>query len=66
MPLKELNHRINQIGEQYGKDEDQNNSSGTVDRHAYPYNEESRQYDIHGAAVGERHFQLSMRKNLPA
>src|SRR5215472_1846510 len=70
MSLQELDYWINQVGEEYSKDEDQNDAPSAVDGCAHHAKEQYGQQDAGGAAVGECHFQLSMRsrpgRSLPA
>jgi hypothetical protein len=56
MALQELDHRINQVSEENGKDKDEKDSSCAVKSCAYHAKEQYGQQDVEGAAMGECHL----------
>jgi hypothetical protein len=53
MPLLELDERVQQIGEEDGKDEDRNDATGTVNNPTDCRDEQNGQHDIQGSAIWE-------------
>src|SRR5215469_6409426 len=64
MPLQELDYRINQIGKEYGKHEDQDDAPGAIYDCAHDGKEQYRQQDVRGAALSEGHWWLSVSERL--
>ncbi len=64
MPLQELDHGINQVGKEYGKDEDQKDAPCAVHGGAHNGKEQYRQQDVRGAALREGHWLLSVREEI--
>src|SRR5208337_591682 len=53
MPLLELDERVQQIGEEDGKDEDRNDAPGTVNNPTDCRQQQNGQQDIQGSAIWE-------------
>src|SRR5262249_40267322 len=60
MPLQELGHRINQIGKEHGKYEDQNDAPCAIYSCAHHGKEQYGQQDVRCAAFGEGHLLSSL------
>jgi len=56
MALQELDHGINQVSEENGKDKDEKDSSRAVNSCAYHAKQQCGQQDVERAALGEGHL----------
>jgi hypothetical protein len=62
VPLQEFHQRVDEIGKEDGKNKDQNDIPSKINSNTPPGNEQYRQSDYRGAAIGKCHFVLRLNR----